>query len=410
MWSPRIADLSTSEQHFTKLVRKGESWRLNWNGKEFFVKGAGGTGSRSLLLECGGNSIRTWGADDLGQVLDQAQKDGIAVTAGIWLGHTGAFDYGNKEAVKAQLEMCRKVVSTYKDHPALLVWAFGNEMEGDGRDPRVWEAVEEIAAMAKKIDPNHPTMTVIAEIGDDKVKNIQRVCKSIDVIGINSYGGAPTLHERYLKQGGTKPYIVTEFGPLGPWEVPKTRWGAPMEQTSTEKAAFYRSAYLAAVQNSKGLCLGSYAFLWGEKQEATATWFGMLLPDGTALPPVDVMTEFWTGKSRRDKAPEIQSVSVTASDFLTPGQRVKAVVQAKDPEGAPLNIRWVLSDEAKVRLAAGQGEPKLKEYPNAVSKSESSSAEIVMPSEEGAYRLFVYVYDGKGNAATANVPLFVGKR
>lgn len=394
----------------TGLENKAGKWTLLHGGKPFFIKGAGGNGSRTLLLKSGANSIRTWGADDLGEVLDQAQKDGLKVTAGIWLGHTGPFDYGDADAVRKQFEMCRDVVRKHRNHPALLAWAFGNEMEGDGRDLRVYRAVEEIAAMAKKEDPNHPRMTVIAEIGEDKVKRIQEMCPSIDIIGVNSYGGAPSLRERYLKQGGVKPYVVTEFGPLGPWEVPKSPWGAPYEASSTEKANWYRKSYQAAVAASPDLCLGSYVFLWGHKQEATATWFGMILPDGSHVEAVDAMTEIWTGKAPANRCPRINRLALKAEGPFQPGQTVQAELDASDPEGKSLKVRWVLTTEATVRLTAGQGEPKLPEFPASISLATETSAQVKLPDADGGYRLFAYVTDGSGGAAVANVPLQIARR
>ena len=80
--------------------------------------------------------------------------------------------------------------------------------------------------MVHEIDPNHPTMTVIAEIGGDKVPKIQQYCPDIDVIGINSYGGGPSLAASYRAAGGKKPYVITEFGPPGTWEIGRTAFGA----------------------------------------------------------------------------------------------------------------------------------------------------------------------------------------
>jgi len=340
-------------------------------------------------------------------VLDDAHRYGLTVTAGIWLGHTGGFNYHDKAAVKAQFEMCKEVVQKYKDHPALLIWAFGNEMEGNGKDPKVWEALEAIAAMCKRTDSKHPTMTVIAEIGDDKVAAIQELCPSIDIIGVNSYGGAPTLAKRFAKQGGKKPYIVTEFGPLGAWEVKKTRWDAPIEPTSGEKADHYRASYIAAVTNAKGTCLGSYAFLWGTKQEVTATWYGMLLPDGEPLAAVDVMAELWTGKRRPNLVPRIHRLSVSPNDSLKAGQIVEARIDASDPELGSLRIKWVLTAEAVERLSAGRDEQVPPVFPDSIQKVSEKSATVKMPSQSGGYRLFAYVLDEAGGAAVANVPLFV---
>lgn len=383
------------------------SYQLLRNGKPYVINGVGGSGSRKLLLEVGANSFRTWGAENIGQILDEAHRDGLTVTVGIWLLHAGEFDYQNAAAVKKQFDACKEVVEKHKDHPALLMWAFGNEMEAHPDDIAVWKAVEDIAAMSKAIDPNHPTMTVIADIGGDKVPNIHKICKSIDIIGINSYGGAPSLKERYQKVGGTKPYILTEFGPAGAWEVAKTRWGAPIEPSSTVKAETYQKSYLAAVKGNPGVCLGSYAFLWGNKQEATATWFGMLLPDGSPLAAVDVMSELWTGKRRANLVPKIDSLNVSDVDRLKPGQMVRASLNSSDPEGRLTKVKWVLVAEARERLTAGRDEAVPPVFPTALIESSQTSAVFKMPEAGGGYRIFAYVFDDVGGAAVANIPIFV---
>ncbi len=248
-------------------------WQLFRDGEPYFIRGAGGDAPLDQLAAAGANSVRTWGADDIGERLDEAHALGLSVTVGIWLGHERhGFDYADKAQVKKQLEYARQIVLKYKDHPAVLLWGIGNEMEGfeSGDNPAIWEAVNEIAAMVKKIDPLHPTMTVTAEIGGERIKYIHQRCPAIDIHGINSYGGALSLARRYREGGASKPYVLTEFGPAGSWESEKNEWGAPIELTSTEKAASYRRNYEAAVLNVPGIALGSYVFTWGFKMEATS--------------------------------------------------------------------------------------------------------------------------------------------
>jgi len=51
------------------------------------------------------------------------------------------FDYNNADSVKAQLEYVRAEVLKYKDHPALLGWGIGNELNLGASNPKVWDAV-----------------------------------------------------------------------------------------------------------------------------------------------------------------------------------------------------------------------------------------------------------------------------
>src|SRR5436305_2617109 len=217
--APRAATVpSPGQEHpaAVKLVKQEGGFRLLRDGQPYFIKGAGGDGSKELLRACGGNSVRTWGVDNLGAVLDAAQKSGLTVTAGIWLGHKEhGFDYNSADQVADQFEKACGAIRKYRSHPALLMWAIGNEMEitAGADNAAVWSAVNNIAAAAHKLDPGHPTMTVVAEIGGNKVKNINRLCPEIDIIGINSYGGGPTVAQRYRQAGGVKPYVLTEYGP-----------------------------------------------------------------------------------------------------------------------------------------------------------------------------------------------------
>ena len=172
----------------------------------------------------------------------------------------------------------------------MLLWGVGNEMEGpggvDGDNPLIWKAVDDIAAMIKREDPNHPTMTVVAEISGPKVAAVHKHCPHVDVLGINSYGGGRSVAQRYREAGGTKPFVVTEFGPAGMWEVEQDRLGrADRTDQYPQGRRVPRDVRADRPRRARQARLGSYAFIWGHKQEATATWFGLFLPGGIASAP-----------------------------------------------------------------------------------------------------------------------------
>ena len=388
-----------------------KTWQLVRGGEPYFVRGAGGRDSLKLLVDCGGNSIRTWGVDNLDATLDESHRLGLSVTVGIWLGHERhGFKYDDPKQVAEQHDRARAAIEKYKNHPAVLMWGIGNEMEGfgDGGNERIWSAVEAIAKTAKQLDPNHPRMTVIAEIGGKRVESIHKLCPSIDVIGINSYGGGASVAKRYREAGGTKPFVLTEFGPNGFWEGGKTAWGAPIEPTASAKAASYRKTYEQSIAAERDkLCLGGYAFLWGHKQEATPTWFGMLLSDGSRTEAVDVMRELWSGKPPPNRCPRIGSLKLAGEDQLAPGSRATATLDASDPERDVLKVTWELREEPAEPTAGGDAQKTPPTHPAAIVRGDARGAELRLPDKPGAYRLFAFVHDGQGGAAVANVPILV---
>ncbi|MEI8342426.1 MAG: glycoside hydrolase family 2 TIM barrel-domain containing protein, partial [Verrucomicrobiota bacterium] len=310
------------------------------DGKPFFINGSGGTQRLTELVQYGGNSVRTWGIDSLDELVDgkpladRAQELGIGVTAGIWIGHERhGFNYSDPKQLEAQRQKVRDAVKKWKDHPALLIWGLGNEMEGpasDGADPRIWKELNTLAGIIKEMDPNHPVMTVIASSSPTKVKAILQYYPNIDILGVNAYSGASGAGKAVKEAGWNKPFILTEFGPPGQWEVRKTSWGAPIEPTSWDKAGTYFATYSLLMQNTKDICLGSYVFLWGSKQEATSTWYGMFLKTGEKMPTVDAMARAWNGKWPAVRSPKILSFKTDLAENKVPaGKTFTASAEGK---------------------------------------------------------------------------------
>jgi Glycosyl hydrolases family 2, TIM barrel domain len=393
-----------------RLVAQPGRFELLRNGQPYFIRGACADEDRlHSVASAGGNSIRLWGDEKLGESLDEAQTLGLTVCAGLWVGQVRqGFDWGDADALAQQRERLRATVTRYKDHPALLLWAIGNEMEDpQGRNGAVWTAINDLAGMVKQIDPRHPIMTVIAEIGGEKVKNIHRLCPAIDIIGINSYGGASTLGARYSGLGGTKPYILTEFGPPGIWEIKKDAIGAFPEPTSAEKADIYRRAYQGAVLEQLGVCLGSYVFYWGQKQEVTSTWFSILLRDGSRLGAADAISELWTGKPPANRSPVITMLKIPGQASGNAGAMIEATLTASDFENDPLRADWLLQREPEEFGTEGDREEEPPVFNEAVIRGDLHGAQVRLPTEAGLFRLFVTVRDNHGGAATANVPVRV---
>ena len=384
-------------------------YRLLRNGEPFVIRGAGGEGSLETLAACGGNAIRTWDAEvparavDGRRMIDRAHDLGLTVTVGLWLGHERhGFDYADAAQLAKQQAMVEEAVVAFRDHPALLVWGLGNEMEGPGDKPVIWREVNRLARRIKELDPHHPVMTIVANISPEKLACITKHAPDIDILGINVYGGAGSIASRLRSERWTKPYCITEFGLPGPWEVGHTAWKAPIEPSSREKAATTHAAQVSIMEDAKH-CLGSYVFLWGQKQEATASWFGMFLPSGEKTIRVDAMARAWTGHWPSNRAPVLEEADVPwRNSTVDSAATGTARVRYRDPDGDPLEYHWEISEESSDRREGGDAERRPAVVADSVVPGPDGSVAIHAPKKPGAYRLFVTVKDGHGSGAMDN--------
>ena len=226
-----------------EIKEKDGGYQLYRGEEPYFIKGAVGWDYLDRLAVYGGNSLRS-----NPKFLDQADSLGLTMLANLPVGsQRGGFDYDDDEAVAAQFNRIKGIVEEHKDHPALLMWAIGNELDhipGDlDYNLKVWDAVNDMAGMIKEIDPHHPVLTVVGCGRFEKIRDIMERCPNLDLLGINTYGLMTEVPAMLSEQGWTKPYAVTEWGVSGWWEVPRTFWDVVIEETSTEKAALYRKKY-----------------------------------------------------------------------------------------------------------------------------------------------------------------------
>ena len=375
--------------------------------KPYFVKGGAGDKHLDELVAAGGNSIRTWTTNGLAEILDDAQKHDLTVCAGIWLEpECSWFSYGKPEHCARQAERVKKEVLQYRDHPALLFWGIGNEAEGDGNNANYWIQLEVLAKAVKEIDPAHPTFTAVAGLQPAKVAGLIAHTPSLDFVGINTYGALHALRGYLAKAGWTRPWVVTEYGARGFWESPRTSWGAPIEQTSGDKAQSIRKGYEAAIKPG-GDCWGGYVFLWGQKQEATATWFGIFAESGESTAVCDVMHELWKGQPPTDHAPDLKSLTSTAAKKeIDAKSEFTAQAEATDPDGDPLTYQWTVTLETAGRDSNNR-ERKTKPMPECIIKAEGPTAIFHAPTKPGTYRVHLLVTDNHKRAATGNFPFKV---
>lgn len=392
-------------------------YQLKVNDTIFYIKGAGlEFGDIKSLAEHGANSFRTWRTDN-GQktgkeVLDEAHKHGLMVMMGIEVARERhGFDYNDPKAVSEQLERIKKEVLELKDHPALLIWGIGNELNLHYTNPNVWDAVNDISKMIHKVDKNHLTTTSLAGITKEEITLIKEKAPDLDILSVQMYGDLPNLPVLIKEFGWEGPYIVTEWGATGHWEVPITEWNAPIEENSTVKANNYLKRYEKGIASDSLQCLGSYVFLWGHKQERTPTWYGVFLEDGSETASIDVMHYIWNGHYPDNQSPTIKNLRINGKTayeniIVKEGQKLEASVEMTDIDKDKIIYKWEILTESTDLKDGGDEEKR----PPTVSVSRIKQEEGIFLFEapnKGQYRLFVYGNDGNGNTATANIPFLV---
>ena len=401
-----------------KIVEKEGRFHLMIDGVDTYIKGVGGTNRLDVAAANYANAFRTWGGsvEKAKGDLAMAKKLNMYVMMGIGLPKDSA-QYTNEKFKEKTRESVKVMAEALKDDPNLLVWGIGNEIDLEGANiPAAWKFVNELALLIKSIDSRHLVSTVIAH-NAKALDLIAEYAPTLEVIGINSYGAIAQVESMVANSKWKGAYIITEWGPTGWWETTKTAWGAPIEQTSEEKRIVFENRYNNYIKDSPR-CLGSFVFLWGQKEERTPTWFCLFVENNVAglplkgekTPMVEAMERVWTGAEPKQTAPVIHGIFINNTNpknniYVKAGVAFEAKVDATDREGDRMSYVWEILKEATVTATGGAYEPR----PDRVGNVQTTNVNTLKTtiSTPGNYRLYVYVLDGTGFASTANAPFQV---
>jgi hypothetical protein len=413
-----------------KVIKTANKYTLTVNGQPYDVKGVGLSYKDDeqiiALKQAGGNTFRTWSLRHIEEELAIAEKLGLMIAVGISTGKelTG-FDYNDEAAVAKQYKEVTAAIEKLKNHPNILLWVIANEPnllfdeQGKSKEvnPRVYQAMGDIIDYIHENDPNHPVTFSLAGAKPKDIELVNKYAPNIDIISVQLYGSLAGLPDNIAQSNIDKPYMVTEFGPMGHWELPTTLWGREIEEPSGVKAAGMATRMQDIIIDDKtGKIIGSFAFFWGQKQERTPTWYGMFNESGEQTASIDELTRLWTGQYPDNRAP--QSSAITINDSLVINNiRLKASlpatvkVQVSDPDQDPLRHQWVLMREVEIRSQGGHFEAKPAELPLSIIKTmvENDYVEMTfnVPAQQGEYRLFNYAFDGNDKVGNANIPFVV---
>ena len=405
------------------MVETDSGYHLLRNGSVFQVKGAAvgslGDAHWETLRNSGGNTIRLYDTVNLQSHLDRAAELGLAVAVDIPLPeHHTYYDLYNDPAWLADTRRkIENLVRRHKDHPALLFWTLGNEVipritEGN----RAMTEYNSLARAVKEVDPLHP-LTTTMHFSKPEILNATLNCPHFDFLSINAFGSIGEFEKRKksMRLYWNGPYILTEWGINGPWEAEFfTEWGAPIEQTSTKKAEQYLERYHILHEHNDGRLLGDFVFYWGQKEESTPTWYSIVLPNQDATQIAVDISRAWSEKPIPYTGPRIEYLLLEgkggpSSIVLEPGKKVQASLFITPPIGKNLTCSWEIRPEHWYR--AGSHDPASKRVmpvlPVIFEEAGLGEVSFKTPMESGPYRLYVYLSDPRGFAATTNIPFFI---
>ncbi len=387
-------------------------WELTVDGEPYTVEGL--TWGPSVedadeympdLASMGVNTIRTWGTDaTTAPLLDAAAANGIRVIAGFWLqpgggpGSGGCVDYVNDHDYKGyQLYLMNEWVAAYKDHPGVLMWNVGNEsllgmdkcyqgQELEEQRAAYAEFVNDAALEIKALDPGHPVTSTDAWTG--AWPYYQEHSPDLDLLAVNSYGAVCDIQQTWEEEGYDRPYILTEGGPAGEWEVPDDVNGVPDEPTDVEKRDGYRASW-ECLMDHEGVALGGTLFHYGLESDFGGVWFN-LLPGGERRLSYYEVADMFGGAAPANTPPVTRSLTVGGDRTAVPaGGEFTLTADVDDPDGDTLTQEVMLSGN----YVDGNGALVPAEY----TRNGDGEFTVTAPERPGVWKVYLFSRDGNGN-------------
>lgn len=314
---PSLLSVFSANNDRFEIVKESGRYRVAVNGASMYIKGVGGTNRLDIASANGANAFRTWGGtvEAVKKNVEMAKANNMYIMQGIAL-TKDVNAYYDERYKNEKREEVRLLAETFKECPQIFAWGIGNEVElGKANVAEMWKFIDELARIIKSIDKKHLVANVLCI--PFALDSVAAYAPNLDYVGINSYGSIDKLGEMIENTAYKGPFMVTEWGPSGFWEMPATAWKAPIEQNSEEKRIVYEERYNNYIL-SNPRCMGSFVFLWGQKEERTPTWFSMFVEgnvDGLPLkgektPMVEAMQRVWTGKEPTQTAPVLKKFTL----------------------------------------------------------------------------------------------------
>ena len=396
-----------------------QGYRLLRNGVPFLIKGAGGDLKYlKELKEAGANTIRIYDTLHLSTKLDKISRSGLFAVIDI---PVPRFDskmdsfYTNKTKVKKLMITIKAFIERFKNHPAILYWILGNEVQYPelSGDKRFVTAFNQLVDLIHETDKNHPVSTAIAGVSRKRLISLSQRSPQLDFISINVFGQLSDLKKRTnsIALFWRGPFVISEWGINGPWEAEKTTWSAPIEQTSTKKAEQLKKRYELYIEPViHNRCMGTLAFFWGHKQETTHTWFSIFSEQGAHTEMASTLENIWKKHPKNYTGPKLEYVlmndqGANQSILINTEQKIEAKLIHVRQDAGNYKVVWEVVPEGWF-YNKWETEKKLPRIRTHQQKN-TSLWKFNAPHQQGPYRLFVTLHDSKGKIARTNIPFYV---
>ena len=393
----------------TKITGSQGNWQFTVDGQPYIVKGLtwGPPVSEAAarmpdLRQMGVNTVRTWGTDASSQALfDAAAANNIRVIAGFWLqpgggpGSGGCVNYVTDSTYKSNmLTEFSKWVNQYKTNKGLLMWDVGNESilgmdkcfsgaELENQRAAYAKYVNDVARAIHAIDPNHPVTSTDAWTG--AWPYLKANAPDLDLYAVNSYGSVCNVKQDWISGGYTKPYIVTEGGPAGDWEVPIDPILGKIEHTDVQKADAYVRSFNCVVGHT-GVGLGETFFHYGTEGDYGGEWFNITTGNERRL-SYYAIRKLFGGAPATNTPPVISNMTVSNATSVPAGSTFTLSASVNDPDGDPIAYSMGYNSNA-INGATGI---------IAANFTGSGPWTVTAPQQLGVWKLYIYARDGHGN-------------
>ena len=242
------------------------------------------------------NTVRTWSQPPNSMLLDALYYNGgapIYMIVGFWVPISG-INYGDPNTITYYSNQFRSLVNQFKDHPGVLGWGIGNEvnLSVSGPDLADWYVLANLLAQTAyeaEGPAYHPCIIVnggMLGLGNVECYSDDISLNYVDVWGQNTYFGwdAHCVFDYYGRLSA-KPLVFTEFG-IDAWN----------NEMGTEYPDVQAAWEVRQWRQIRAACLGgtvmAYSDEWWKAGDPNNHDFGGY---ATSAHPDDYSNEEWWG-------------------------------------------------------------------------------------------------------------------